>query len=231
MEDGTKVNVQLWDTAGRKKFKAMTVVNYRNTVGAIIVYDITKIETFDHVQQWLDSLNNKAKQLLFIMLVGNKLDLVEEDPSKRKVPQERARKLCEMHENIKFIETSSFSESTVNEAFETLIYEIYILQQKISGKHVERQEEKQQQTVQHSEEHKVIQVATVQGEANDNVALIDNEVSESQNDVAVIPTADHVEGSLKTAVSDTDQSNDKVTLHQEVSETIDEHQKEIVNTT
>ena len=52
------------------------------------------------------------------MLVGNKLDVVQEDPRKRQVTQEEARNLCQQHKDMKFIETSTISNTNVNSAFE-----------------------------------------------------------------------------------------------------------------
>ena len=52
------------------------MAHYRKALGAVIVYDITRRNTFDNVKFWLDSLLVQAEANLCIMLVGNKLDLV-----------------------------------------------------------------------------------------------------------------------------------------------------------
>ena len=59
------------------------------------------------------------------MLVGNKLDLVEEDPRKRQVSVVEAQELCMAHKNMKFVETSTIQSTNVNDAFETLLHDIY----------------------------------------------------------------------------------------------------------
>jgi GTPase SAR1 family protein len=59
------------------------------------------------------------------MLVGNKLDLVQKDPSLRQVSQEEAKALCSQQKDMKFIETSSMSNTNVQGAFEQLLQEIY----------------------------------------------------------------------------------------------------------
>ena len=59
------------------------MAHYRKARGCLIVYDITNYESFKNVRFWLDNLLSQAEQDIQIMLVGNKLDLVEEDPSKR----------------------------------------------------------------------------------------------------------------------------------------------------
>lgn len=83
MKDGTTVKAQIWDTAGQEKYKAITVAHYRKALGALIVYDITRRKTFENVQVWLNELHNQAEANICIMLVGNKLDLVNEDPKRR----------------------------------------------------------------------------------------------------------------------------------------------------
>jgi small GTP-binding protein len=56
MKDGATVKAQLWDTAGTEKYRAITVAHYRKALGALVVYDITKRQSFEHVQFWLESL-------------------------------------------------------------------------------------------------------------------------------------------------------------------------------
>lgn len=58
LKDGTTVKAQLWDTAGQEKYRAITVAHYRNAVGALVVYDITRSSTFQNVKYWLESLCN-----------------------------------------------------------------------------------------------------------------------------------------------------------------------------
>ena len=56
MDDGETVNAQIWDTAGQEKYRAITVSHYRRALGALIVYDITKRNTFENAKYWLESL-------------------------------------------------------------------------------------------------------------------------------------------------------------------------------
>ena len=71
----------------------------------------------------------QAEQQICIMLVGNKLDLVTENPSKRQVSSEEARRMCANHPNMRHIETSAYNRSNVNDAFELLLNEIYTSRQ------------------------------------------------------------------------------------------------------
>ena len=90
MKDGSTVKAQLWDTAGQEKYRAITVAHYRKALGCLIVYDVTNRKTFNNVKYWLQSLLDSAEQDICIMLVGNKVDLVEDDQKLRQVTQQEA---------------------------------------------------------------------------------------------------------------------------------------------
>lgn len=74
IEDKT-VKAQIWDTAGQERYRAITSAYYRGAVGALLVYDITKKQTFDNAERWLNELREHADQEIVILLVGNKSDL------------------------------------------------------------------------------------------------------------------------------------------------------------
>ncbi len=63
----------------------MTSRHYRNALGALIVYDITNKKSFDHIERWIEELKDNASKYVRIILVGNKVDLVENTPEKRKI--------------------------------------------------------------------------------------------------------------------------------------------------
>merc|ERR1719230_253720 len=74
------VKAQIWDTAGQERYRAITSAHYRRAVGALLVYDITKSITFQNCVKWLEELRQNAEPDVVVMLVGNKVDLVEKDP-------------------------------------------------------------------------------------------------------------------------------------------------------
>lgn len=118
-----RVKLQLWDTAGQEKFKAITRSYYRNSAGVIIVYDITCRRTFDNVKEWLAEAENNVggpnpSQCVFL-LVGHKADLEDQ----REVLYEEGEYYAKYHK-IKFIETSALSGENVNEAFLMVAREI-----------------------------------------------------------------------------------------------------------
>ena len=67
--DGKEVKAQVWDTAGQERFRAVTSAYYRGAVGALIVYDITRKDTFASVKRWLAELNSKFLFMLFAFFI------------------------------------------------------------------------------------------------------------------------------------------------------------------
>ncbi|XP_031258135.1 ras-related protein RABA4c-like [Pistacia vera] len=118
--DTKNVKAQIWDTAGQERYRAVTSAYYRGAVGAMLVYDISKRQSFDHVAKWLEELRGHADKNILIMLVGNKSDL----GNLRAVPTEDAKEFAEM-ENLFFMETSALESTNVETAFVTVLTEIY----------------------------------------------------------------------------------------------------------
>ncbi|PWA65829.1 Ran GTPase [Artemisia annua] len=56
---GNKVKAQIWDTAGQERFRAVTSAYYRGAVGALVVYDVSRRQSFDSVGRWLNELHSK----------------------------------------------------------------------------------------------------------------------------------------------------------------------------
>jgi Ras-related protein Rab-14 len=55
---GQKIKLQIWDTAGQERFRAVTRSYYRGAAGALLVYDITRRSTYQHLQSWLNDARN-----------------------------------------------------------------------------------------------------------------------------------------------------------------------------
>lgn len=105
---------------GNLRYRAVTSAYYRGAVGAMLVYDISKRQSFDHVAKWLEELRGHADKNIVIILVGNKSDL----GSLRAVPVEDAKEFAE-RENLFFMETSALEATNVESAFLTILTEIY----------------------------------------------------------------------------------------------------------
>ena len=61
--------------AGQEAFQSITRTYFKGAMGALLVYDITRRETFDHVVNWLQEVKNNASSDIVVVLVGNKNDL------------------------------------------------------------------------------------------------------------------------------------------------------------
>lgn len=141
--DSKTIKAQIWDTAGQERYRAITSAYYRGAVGALLVYDISKHQTYENVTRWLKELRDHADANIVIMLVGNKSDLRH----LRAVPTEEAKAFAStlaiptsdergweryqaasltnailLGENhLSFIETSALDASNVELAFQNIL--------------------------------------------------------------------------------------------------------------
>ncbi|KAF7700974.1 ras-related protein Rab-6A isoform X2 [Silurus meridionalis] len=111
LEDRT-VRLQLWDTAGQERFRSLIPSYIRDSTVAVVVYDITNINSFQQTTKWIDDVRTERGSDVIIMLVGNKTDLAD----KRQVSiEEGERKAKEL--NVMFIETSAKAGYNVKQLF------------------------------------------------------------------------------------------------------------------
>ena len=114
------IKLQIWDTAGQESFRSITRSYYRGAAGALLVYDITRRETFHHLSAWLEDAREHANPNMTVMLIGNKSDLA----SKRAVSFEEGQQFASEHGLI-FLETSAKTADHVEEAFLKTAEHIY----------------------------------------------------------------------------------------------------------
>jgi Ras-related protein Rab-2A len=106
------IKIQIWDTAGQEAFQAITRTYYKGAIGALLVYDITRKETFDHIRKWYDEVKLNGSKDICCILIGNKKDLEEQ----RQVKYEEGKRLAEEN-NLLFLETSAKTAENVQECF------------------------------------------------------------------------------------------------------------------
>eukprot|EP00389_Voromonas_pontica_P018591 GDKH01029258.1.p1 GENE.GDKH01029258.1~~GDKH01029258.1.p1 ORF type:complete len:217 (-),score=9.38 GDKH01029258.1:254-904(-) len=117
--DGKQIKLQIWDTAGQESFRSITRSYYRGAAGALLVYDISRRDTFRHLTRWLEEVRQNANPHMTIVLIGNKSDL-----ERREVQYEEGAEFAR-HHGLIFLETSAKTAQNVEEAFVTTARRIY----------------------------------------------------------------------------------------------------------
>merc|ERR1712169_89819 len=117
--DGKTVKLQIWDTAGQERFRTITSSYYRGAHGICVVYDVTDMDSFNNVKQWLQEIDRYATEGVNKLLVGNKSDMTDKRAVEYTVAKEFADSL-----GIPFLETSAKNASNVEQAFLTMARQI-----------------------------------------------------------------------------------------------------------
>lgn len=110
--DNKQIKLQIWDTAGQESFRSITRSYYRGAAGALLVYDITRRDTFKHLSRWLEEARQHSQSNMVIMLIGNKNDLEH----RRAVSFEEGKAFADANGLI-FMETSAKTAFNVEQAF------------------------------------------------------------------------------------------------------------------
>ena len=110
-----KIRVQLWDTAGQEKYKAITKNLFLKVQAALIVYDITNEETFNNLKTWVRSIKEECGKQIQMLIIGNKNDLNEERVVDKNIAMEYAKE-----EKIDYLETSSKTGDNIQKAISLL---------------------------------------------------------------------------------------------------------------
>ncbi|MHA2364982.1 MAG: GTP-binding protein [Candidatus Hodarchaeales archaeon] len=137
--DGRSIKFQIWDLAGQQRFGAVRSVYYLGCLGALLLFDVTRRESFENLQSWIKEIwNHNGKGVIPIVLLGNKVDLRDQYPDSisNEVAERYCAKLSEQTQphgfDIRFLETSAKTGLNVAEAFDVLgqVYFEYLEKQK-----------------------------------------------------------------------------------------------------
>ena len=120
LESGKKVKLQIWDTAGQDRFRAITKNYYKGANGIILIYDVTNLQTYENVKNWIAQIREEANPNVIIFLAGNKIDVSEEE---KVVKTEDGKKIADEF-NLPFYETSAKNGDNVNKIFEDLVEKV-----------------------------------------------------------------------------------------------------------
>lgn len=137
--DHHPIKLQIWDTAGQESFRSITRSYYRDAAGALLVYDITRRETFNHltrwevyirfllflnanwlVYRWLEEARQNGNPNMTALLIGNKTDLEH-----RRAVSTKEGEMFAQENGLIFLETSAKTASNVEEAFVKTAENIY----------------------------------------------------------------------------------------------------------
>ena len=113
------VKMQIWDTAGQDRFRAITKNYYKGAHGIVLMFDLTSEESFLNIKTWLGQVKENASDKIKVILVGNKSDAVD----RRKIDKEKAENLSRDFD-LKYFEASAKDNINVNESFAYLTKEI-----------------------------------------------------------------------------------------------------------
>ncbi|KAJ0714445.1 putative small monomeric GTPase [Helianthus annuus] len=118
---GKRLKLTIWDTAGQERFRTLTSSYYRGAQGIILVYDVTRRETFTNLSEiWAKEVDlYSTNQDCVKMLVGNKVD----KDSERFVSREEGAALAK-ELGCLFLECSARTQENVHQCFEELAQKI-----------------------------------------------------------------------------------------------------------
>ncbi len=118
--DGKRVKLTIWDTAGQERFRTLTSSYYRGAHGVVLVYDVTRTDSFEHLEQWLKEVELYSPNngdAVIKLLVGNKIDL------ERTVSRERADAWARAH-GMLFLEASAKTKLGIRQVFMEVVQKI-----------------------------------------------------------------------------------------------------------
>nr|MDO8086491.1 GTP-binding protein [Candidatus Sigynarchaeum springense] len=110
-----RAKLQIWDTGGQERFSFVRPLYYRGAMGALLVFDVTNRESFDHLPNWVEELESNAGKVPYV-LVGNKIDLP------RAVGADEAWAFCKQMGIPYYYETSAKTGESVGDCFHGLAY-------------------------------------------------------------------------------------------------------------
>ena len=120
LKNGKEVRLRIFDTAGQERFRTVSVSFIKKADGVILIYDISNRESFDSIGEWIKNIRETGKEILPVVLVGNKCDL---PPEKRKITVIEGKEKADEFK-LPFFESSCKEGINIKEVFHKLIEEI-----------------------------------------------------------------------------------------------------------
>jgi len=117
---GKRIKLTVWDTAGQERFRTLTSSYYRGAQGVVMVYDVTRRDSFENLEQWLKEVklySPSGGEGVVKLLVGNKIDL------ERSVPREEAEAWARS-QGMLFLEASAKTKLGIRQCFMEVVQKI-----------------------------------------------------------------------------------------------------------
>ena len=113
-----KILFEMWDTAGQEKFRSINSIFYQDANICILVYDITNQKSFEELKDyWYNSvLENSSNDIIF-QIVGNKIDLFDQEVVDRKDVEDFCKQLGT---EVNFVSAKDENSVYIDELFKKL---------------------------------------------------------------------------------------------------------------
>ena len=135
LQSGKNIKLQIWDTAGQDRFRAITKNYYKGANGIILIYDVTNRQSYENVKNWITQIREEANPNVVIYLAGNKIDVSEEE---KVVKTEEGKKIAEEF-NLPLYETSAKNGININRIFEELVEKVDEIYSKLEVPKIDQQ--------------------------------------------------------------------------------------------
>lgn len=113
------IKLQIWDSAGQPKFRAITRSFYKGANGIILVYDVNNTYSYDNIRNWNKMIEQNTQKSTKTILIGNKIDIAPD----KSAATEKCSKLAE-ELNLNYFLTSAKDNINIDETFTSLIEQI-----------------------------------------------------------------------------------------------------------
>ena len=120
VEKNIYVKMQIWDTCGSERFKSLTSSFIKTCSAFILVFDLTRVNTFKNIDSWINTIKENTSPKFFI-LIGNKSDLVE----KREIEKDIILDYCQKH-LFNYLEISAKNNINIEKMFKEIAYQLYM---------------------------------------------------------------------------------------------------------
>jgi len=148
-KDKDIIKLNIWDTAGKERYRSITSAYYKGAKGCLVVYDITNKSSFDNVDEFINIFKKEINNSYSIILIGNKSDAEKE----RKVSKEEGKEKAKKY-NIDFLETSALNGDCIKEAFDKLFNDLITKNKEINRKEEEKRKKEEEERRKEEEERK-----------------------------------------------------------------------------